>query len=51
MINKTIIFSFILLSVLLTIVSYNLDYPFFIVSYTSCMAAVLTVFLFINPKN
>lgn len=51
MINKTIILSFILLSVLLTIVSYYLDYPFFIVSYTSCMAAVLTGFLFIKQKE
>ena len=51
MINKTIILSFILLSVLLTIVSYYLDYPFFIIAYTSCLAAVLTGFLFIKQKE
>lgn len=51
MIKKSIILGFMLLALALSIVSYYLDYPFFIVSYTSCMAAVLTGFLFIKQKD
>jgi hypothetical protein len=51
MIKKSIILSFMLLALVLSLTSYYLEYPWFIVTYTSCMAAVLTGFLFINPKD
>ena len=40
-----------LLALGLSIVGYYLECPWFIVSYTSCMAAVLTGFLFIKQKD
>lgn len=51
MIDKIAIISLALLAFLLSLVSYYLDYPWFMISYTSCMAAVLTVFIFITPKD
>jgi len=51
MMNKIAIISLALLAFLLSLVSYYLDYPWFMISYTSCMAAVLTAFIFMTPKN
>lgn len=51
MIKKSIILSFMLLALVLSLTSYYLEYPWFIVAYTSCLAAVLTGFLFIKQKD